>query len=48
MRWCGVFGIAEGTAHVALSRMVDRGKFGATDGVYSSRARFGPANSDQE
>ena len=34
VRWCGVFGIAEGTARVALSRMVDRGELAATDGVY--------------
>lgn len=34
VRWCGVFGIAEGTARVALSRMVDRGELHGHDGVY--------------
>jgi phenylacetic acid degradation operon negative regulatory protein len=32
--WCGLFGVAEGTARVALSRMVDRGELVARDGVY--------------
>ena len=34
VRWCGVFGIAEGTARVALSRMADRGELSGEDGVY--------------
>jgi phenylacetic acid degradation operon negative regulatory protein len=34
VRWCRVFGIAEGTARVALSRMVERGELLAHDGVY--------------
>ena len=34
VRWCAVFGIAEGTARVALSRMVDRGELHGRDGVY--------------
>ena len=34
VRWCGVFGIAEGTARVALSRMVDRGELHGRDGAY--------------
>jgi phenylacetic acid degradation operon negative regulatory protein len=34
VRWCAVFGIAEGTARVALSRMVDRGELAARDGQY--------------
>jgi phenylacetic acid degradation operon negative regulatory protein len=34
VRWCGVFGIAEGTARVALSRMVDHGELTTRAGVY--------------
>jgi phenylacetic acid degradation operon negative regulatory protein len=34
VRWCGVFGITEGTARVALSRMADRGELTTRDGVY--------------
>ena len=34
VRWCSVFGIAAGTARVALSRMVDRGELRAADGRY--------------
>jgi phenylacetic acid degradation operon negative regulatory protein len=34
VEWCGLFGVAEGTARVALSRMVDRGELVARDGVY--------------
>jgi phenylacetic acid degradation operon negative regulatory protein len=32
--WCALFGVAEGTARVALSRMVDRGELAAVDGIY--------------
>ena len=34
VEWCSLFGVAEGTARVALSRMVDRGELTASDGVY--------------
>jgi phenylacetic acid degradation operon negative regulatory protein len=34
VEWCALFGVAEGTARVALSRMVDRGELTAADGVY--------------
>ena len=34
VEWCGLFGVAEGTARVALSRMVERGELTASDGVY--------------
>ncbi len=34
VEWCGLFGVAEGTARVALSRMLDRGELVAADGVY--------------
>ncbi len=39
VRWCGLFGIAPGTARVALSRMVDRGELVAQDGVYELAGR---------
>jgi phenylacetic acid degradation operon negative regulatory protein len=34
VEWCGLFGVAEGTARVALSRMVDRGELVTSDGIY--------------
>jgi phenylacetic acid degradation operon negative regulatory protein len=34
VRWCGVFGIAEGTARVAVSRMVERGELEVAAGHY--------------
>jgi|tagenome__1003787_1003787.scaffolds.fasta_scaffold20968242_4 phenylacetic acid degradation operon negative regulatory protein len=34
VEWCALFGVAEGTARVALSRMVDRGELTTTDGMY--------------
>jgi phenylacetic acid degradation operon negative regulatory protein len=34
VEWCGLFGVAEGTARVALSRMVERGELTAADGAY--------------
>ena len=34
VEWCSLFGVAEGTARVALSRMVDRGELASSDGVY--------------
>jgi phenylacetic acid degradation operon negative regulatory protein len=34
VEWCTRFGIAEGTARVALSRMVDRGELSSEHGVY--------------
>ena len=39
VEWCGRFGIAEGTARVALSRMVDRGELEAQAGVYELAGR---------
>jgi len=43
VQWCGAFGIADGTARVALSRMVERGELVASAGTYelagSVRAR---------
>jgi phenylacetic acid degradation operon negative regulatory protein len=34
VRWCGLFGLTEGSARVALSRMVANGELTAVDGVY--------------
>jgi phenylacetic acid degradation operon negative regulatory protein len=45
VRWCGVFGIAEGTARVALHRMVERGELVVTDGRYELA---GPVRARQE
>ena len=46
VQWCGLFGVAEGTARVALSRMVERGELRNRDGAYELagrvRSRSGP------
>src|SRR5579871_1533486 len=34
VQWCALFGVSEGTARVALSRMVDRGELRVNEGVY--------------
>jgi phenylacetic acid degradation operon negative regulatory protein len=34
VQWCALFGIAPGTARVALSRMTERGELVAVDGMY--------------
>jgi phenylacetic acid degradation operon negative regulatory protein len=39
VEWCTRFGIAEGTARVALSRMVDRGELRSEQGVYELAGR---------
>jgi phenylacetic acid degradation operon negative regulatory protein len=39
VQWCELFGIAEGTTRVALSRMVDRGELRARAGVYELAGR---------
>src|ERR1700690_2728015 len=39
VEWCTRFGIAEGTARVALSRMVDRGELRSDRGVYELAGR---------
>jgi phenylacetic acid degradation operon negative regulatory protein len=39
VQWCELFGIAPGTARVALSRMAERGELRADDGVYELRGR---------
>ncbi|HEX5616580.1 MAG TPA: hypothetical protein VFZ83_15610, partial [Acidimicrobiia bacterium] len=40
VRWCGRFGVQEGTARVALSRMVERGELVADDGAYELVGRI--------
>ena len=40
VEWCTRFGIAEGTARVALSRMVDRGELRSEQGVYELAGRI--------
>jgi phenylacetic acid degradation operon negative regulatory protein len=39
VQWCGLFGVAEGTTRVALSRMVERGELRARDGMYEPAGR---------
>jgi len=39
VQWCGLFGVAEGTARVALSRMVERGELRARNGNYELAGR---------
>jgi len=41
VQWCGLFGVAEGTTRVALSRMVERGELRTSDGVYELAGRVG-------
>jgi phenylacetic acid degradation operon negative regulatory protein len=40
VRWCGLFGVAPGTARVALSRMRERGELLGDDGVYELAGRL--------
>lgn len=40
VRWCGLFGIAEGTARVALHRMATKGEIESRDGVYRLAGRL--------
>lgn len=46
--WCGRFGIQEGTARVALSRMVDRGELRVTERGYELAGRVRARREDQE
>jgi phenylacetic acid degradation operon negative regulatory protein len=48
VEWCGLFGVAEGTARVALSRMLDRGELTATGGVYELAGRLRSRQPTQE
>jgi len=40
VEWCGLFGVAPGTARVALSRMLDRQELVASNGVYELAGRI--------
>jgi phenylacetic acid degradation operon negative regulatory protein len=48
VQWCELFGIAEGTTRVALSRMVERGELRSEDGVYELAGRVGGRRSAQD
>ncbi|MGZ6964241.1 MAG: PaaX family transcriptional regulator C-terminal domain-containing protein [Acidimicrobiia bacterium] len=48
VRWCGLFGITEGTARVALHRMSTKGEIRATDGVYRLAGRLAGRQVRQE
>lgn len=48
VQWCGLFGIPEGTARVALSRMAERGELRADDGVYELAGRVGGRRAAQD
>jgi phenylacetic acid degradation operon negative regulatory protein len=48
VRWCGAFGVAEGTARVAMSRMVDRGELRADGGVYELAGRVRARQAPQD
>ena len=39
VQWCALFGINEGTARTALSRMLERGELASSDGVYELAGR---------
>jgi phenylacetic acid degradation operon negative regulatory protein len=39
VQWCALFGVAEGTTRVALSRMLERGELEARDGRYALAGR---------
>ena len=41
VQWCQLFGVSEGAARVALSRMVDRGELIASGGMYELAGRVG-------
>ncbi len=46
--WCGLFGVAEGTARVALSRMVRAGELANESGVYALSGRLQARRAEQE
>ncbi len=41
VQWCRLFGVSEGAARVALSRMVDRGELTSSSGMYELSGRVG-------
>jgi phenylacetic acid degradation operon negative regulatory protein len=48
VRWCSLFGISEGTARVALHRMVVKDELVASDGVYRLAGRLARRQARQE
>jgi phenylacetic acid degradation operon negative regulatory protein len=48
VQWCGLFEVSEGTARVALSRMVERGELRADDGMYELAGRVGARRATQD
>jgi phenylacetic acid degradation operon negative regulatory protein len=48
VRWCALFGVDEGTARTALSRMAARGEVGAANGVYELAGRTLRRQADQD
>jgi len=48
VQWCGLFDIAEGTARVALSRMVERGECTTAEGTYELVGRMRARQPAQE
>jgi phenylacetic acid degradation operon negative regulatory protein len=48
VQWCGLFGVAEGTARVALSRMVERGELLTAVGAYELAGRVQSRRSAQD
>ena len=47
VRWCGLFGVAAGTARVALHRMTAKAGFRAHEGVYELAGRCVTANTSR-
>jgi phenylacetic acid degradation operon negative regulatory protein len=48
VRWCALFGISEGTARVALHRMVAKGEIAGRDGTYRLAGRLAGRQARQE
>src|SRR5689334_4581777 len=48
VQWCGLFGVTEGTARVALSRMVERGELWSAAGTYELAGRVGRRRGAQD
>lgn len=48
VQWCALFGVAEGTTRVALSRMVERGELKADEGRYALAGRVGHRRAAQD
>ncbi len=48
VRWCGLFGVAPGTARVALHRMTARGELSGEGGTYELAGRLAERQREQE